>query len=215
MDFEDPRFRTRRTRRAVMSKETSIHYEKHHKTYMTNLKGLLEGKPEAQKTWWKSFARARRCLHNAAQCGITFFLESIARRGRCSARRDVADLVNAYGGWDKVRTISSQPVSAASARVGLARTRRYEARDHQPRPTRKPASTSQVRSPPSMCGSRLLHRHSQQPKAFLVVLDKLLNWTSSPKTSSQALRRGTTRARESTSMSAGLVRRPRTHATLR
>jgi Fe-Mn family superoxide dismutase len=28
----------------------SFHYEKHHQTYMTNLKGMLEGKPEAAKS---------------------------------------------------------------------------------------------------------------------------------------------------------------------
>jgi len=28
----------------------SFHYEKHHQAYMTNLKKLLEGKPEAEKS---------------------------------------------------------------------------------------------------------------------------------------------------------------------
>jgi len=35
----------------VMCKETlEFHYEKHHKGYMTKLKSLLEGKPEASKS---------------------------------------------------------------------------------------------------------------------------------------------------------------------
>ena len=34
-----------------LSEETfSFHYEKHHQAYMTNLKKLLEGKPEAEKS---------------------------------------------------------------------------------------------------------------------------------------------------------------------
>src|SRR5678815_3751703 len=34
-----------------MSAETmSFHYEKHHQTYMNNLKNLLQGKPEAEKS---------------------------------------------------------------------------------------------------------------------------------------------------------------------
>ena len=35
----------------IMKAETlEFHYEKHHKGYMNNLKGLLEGKPEANKS---------------------------------------------------------------------------------------------------------------------------------------------------------------------
>src|SRR5262245_44235736 len=52
MDFEVPPLPyAKDALEPVMSRETfDYHYEKHHKTYMTNLKGLLEGKPEAQKS---------------------------------------------------------------------------------------------------------------------------------------------------------------------
>jgi Fe-Mn family superoxide dismutase len=91
----------------VMSKETfDYHYEKHHKTYMTNLKGLLEGKPEAQKTLVEVVRTSSAgVFNNAAQVyNHTFFWESMKPNGGgAPPAGDVADLIAGMGGWEKVR----------------------------------------------------------------------------------------------------------------
>lgn len=91
----------------VMSVETfDYHYEKHHKTYMTNLKGLLEGKPEAQKTLVEVVRTSSAgVFNNAAQVwNHTFFWESMKPNGGgAPPSGDVGDLIAGMGGWDKVR----------------------------------------------------------------------------------------------------------------
>jgi Fe-Mn family superoxide dismutase len=91
----------------VMSVETfDYHYEKHHKTYMTNLKGLLEGKPEAQKTLVEVVRTSSAgVFNNAAQVwNHTFFWESMKPGGGgAPPSGDVGDLIAGMGGWDKVR----------------------------------------------------------------------------------------------------------------
>ena len=90
-----------------MSPETfEYHYEKHHKTYMTNLKGLLEGKPEASKTLVEVVkSSSAGVFNNAAQVyNHTFFWESMKPKGGgAPPAGDVADLIAGMGGWDKVR----------------------------------------------------------------------------------------------------------------
>jgi superoxide dismutase, Fe-Mn family len=92
----------------VMSPETfEYHYEKHHKTYMTKLKGLLEGKPEASKTLEEVVkgAGAGGVFNNAAQVwNHTFFWESLKPGGGGAPTGELADLINRdFGGWDKFR----------------------------------------------------------------------------------------------------------------
>jgi superoxide dismutase, Fe-Mn family len=68
----------------VMSQETlEFHYEKHHKGYMTNLKGLLEGKPEADRSLVEVIASSSGgVFNNAAQVyNHTFFWESMRPGG--------------------------------------------------------------------------------------------------------------------------------------
>jgi Fe-Mn family superoxide dismutase len=91
----------------VMSQETfDYHYEKHHKTYMTNLKGLLEGKPEAEKPLVEIVRTSSAgVFNNAAQVwNHTFFWESMKPNGGgAPPAGDVGDLIAGMGGWDKVR----------------------------------------------------------------------------------------------------------------
>jgi superoxide dismutase, Fe-Mn family len=91
----------------VMSQETfDYHYEKHHKTYMTNLKGLLEGKPEAEKPLVEIVRTSSAgVFNNAAQVwNHTFFWESMKPNGGgAPPSGDVGDLIAGMGGWDKVR----------------------------------------------------------------------------------------------------------------
>ena len=91
----------------VMSQETfDYHYEKHHKTYMTNLKGLLEGKPEAEKSLVEIVRTSSAgVFNNAAQVwNHTFFWESMKPNGGgAPPSGDVGDLIAGMGGWEKVR----------------------------------------------------------------------------------------------------------------
>jgi len=91
----------------VMSAETlEYHYEKHHKGYMTRLKSLIEGKPEAQKSLEEVIRTSSGgVFNNAAQVwNHTFFWEGMKPNGGGPPPAgDVADLINGMGGWDKFR----------------------------------------------------------------------------------------------------------------
>ncbi|MCK6537867.1 MAG: superoxide dismutase [Polyangiaceae bacterium] len=91
----------------VMKQETlEFHYEKHHKGYMTNLKGLLEGKPEANKSLIEVIkSSSGGVFNNAAQVyNHTFFWEGIKPGGGGAPSGDVLDLLNRdFGGVDKFR----------------------------------------------------------------------------------------------------------------
>jgi Fe-Mn family superoxide dismutase len=92
----------------VMSPETfDYHYEKHHKTYMTKLKGLIEGKPEASKTLEEVVkSSSGGVFNNAAQVwNHTFFWESLKPGGGGAPKGgELADLITRdFGGWDKFR----------------------------------------------------------------------------------------------------------------
>ena len=91
----------------VMCKETlEFHYEKHHKGYMTKLKSLLEGKPEADKSLVDVIkSSSGGVFNNAAQVyNHTFFWDGLKPGGGgAPPAGDVADLVGGLGGFDKFR----------------------------------------------------------------------------------------------------------------
>jgi len=91
----------------VMKQETlEFHYEKHHKGYMTNLKGLIEGKPEASKSLEEVIkSSSGGIFNNAAQVwNHTFFWEGMKPKGGGAPTGDVLDLLTRdFGGWDKFR----------------------------------------------------------------------------------------------------------------
>jgi superoxide dismutase, Fe-Mn family len=91
----------------AMSQETlEFHYEKHHKGYMTKLKGLLEGKPEASQSLEAVVkASSGGVFNNAAQVwNHSFFWESLRPGGGgAPPSGDVADLINGLGGWEAFR----------------------------------------------------------------------------------------------------------------
>jgi superoxide dismutase, Fe-Mn family len=91
----------------LMKQETfDFHYEKHHKGYMTALKGLLEGKPDAQKSLVEIIkSSSGPVFNNSAQVwNHTFFWEGMRPSGGgAPPAGDVADLIAGLGGWDKFR----------------------------------------------------------------------------------------------------------------
>jgi Fe-Mn family superoxide dismutase len=108
MDFEVPPLPyAKDALEPVMGRETfEFHYEKHHKGYMTNLKGLLEGKPEAQKSLIEVIKTSSGgVFNNAAQVyNHTFFWESMKPAGGgAPPSGEALDLINGMGGWDKFR----------------------------------------------------------------------------------------------------------------
>ncbi len=92
----------------VMKLETlEYHYEKHHKGYMTKLKSLLEGKPEASKSLVDVIKTSSGAVfNNAAQVyNHTFFWSGMKPSGGgAPPAGPVADLITkSFGGWDKCR----------------------------------------------------------------------------------------------------------------
>ena len=91
----------------VMRKETlEFHYEKHHKGYMTKLKGLIEGKPEADKSLVEVIRSSSGAVfNNAAQVwNHTFFWDGMKPSGGGAPSGDVADLLTRdLGGFQKFR----------------------------------------------------------------------------------------------------------------
>ncbi len=92
----------------VMRKETlEFHYEKHHKGYMTKLKGLIEGKPEADKSLVEVIrSSSGGVFNNAAQVwNHTFFWDGMKPNGGgAPPAGDVADLLTRdLGGFQKFR----------------------------------------------------------------------------------------------------------------
>src|SRR5512133_416351 len=88
----------------VMSRETlEFHYEKHHKGYMTTLKGLLEGKPEAQKSLVDVIRSSSGAVfNNAAQVfNHSFFWDGMKPSGGgAPPSGDVAELIQRdFGGF--------------------------------------------------------------------------------------------------------------------
>ena len=92
----------------VMSEETlDYHYGKHHAAYMNNLKGLLEGKPEASKSLEEIVkSSSGGVFNNAAQVwNHTFFWNSMKPQGGGEPTGEVADLlVRDFGSVDAFKT---------------------------------------------------------------------------------------------------------------
>ncbi len=103
----------------VMKQETlEFHYEKHHKGYMTKLKGLIEGKPDADKSLVELIRTSSGGIfNNAAQVwNHTFFWDGMKPGGGgAPAAGDVADVITSLGGWDKFR---ADFVTAGANRFG-------------------------------------------------------------------------------------------------
>jgi Fe-Mn family superoxide dismutase len=167
----------------VMSKETfDYHYEKHHKTYMTNLTGLLEGKPEAQKTLVEVVRTSSAgVFNNAAQVwNHTFFWESMKPNGGgAPPSGDVGDLVAGMGGWEKVRAdlVASGLGRFGSGWAWLVLDGGKGAIISTPN-AETPLTTKQV---PLLTADVWEHAyyidHRNNRKAFLEAFcDKLLNW---------------------------------------
>lgn len=106
MDFEVPALPYAKNALApVMSEETlNYHYDKHHKGYMTKLKGLIDGKPEGSKSLEEVVKTASGgVFNNAAQVwNHTFFWNSMKPAGGGEPTGDLKDLlVRDFGGLDK------------------------------------------------------------------------------------------------------------------
>jgi Fe-Mn family superoxide dismutase len=79
-----------------MSAETmSFHYEKHHQTYMNNLKNLLQGKPEAEKSLDEIVkASTGGVFNNAAQVwNHDFYWKSMKPKGGGEPTGALADAI--------------------------------------------------------------------------------------------------------------------------
>jgi len=120
MDFEvKPLPYSKDALEPVMVRETlEYHYEKHHKGYMTKLKGLLEGQPEAQKSLEDVIRGSSGAVfNNAAQVyNHTFFWEGMKPGGGgAPPAGNVADLIQGLGGYEKFR---AEWVKAGVGRFG-------------------------------------------------------------------------------------------------
>lgn len=91
-----------------LTEETlSFHYEKHHQTYMTNLKKLLEGKPEADKSLEEIVKSASGGLfNNAAQVwNHDFYWKSMKPNGGGEPTGALADAIKKdFGSYADFRT---------------------------------------------------------------------------------------------------------------
>jgi Fe-Mn family superoxide dismutase len=108
MDFEvKPLPYSKDALEPVMVRETlEYHYEKHHKGYMTKLKSLLEGQPEAQKSLEDVIRGSSGAVfNNAAQVwNHTFFWEGMKPGGGgAPPAGNVGDLIQGLGGYEKFR----------------------------------------------------------------------------------------------------------------
>jgi len=120
MDFEvKPLPYSKDALEPAMVRETlEYHYEKHHKGYMTKLKSLIEGQPEAQKSLEDVIRGSSGAVfNNAAQVwNHTFFWEGIKPGGGgAPPAGDVADLIQGLGGYEKFR---AEWVKAGVGRFG-------------------------------------------------------------------------------------------------
>ncbi len=91
-----------------LTEETlSFHYDKHHQTYMTNLKKLLEGKPEAEKSLEDIVKSSSGGLfNNAAQVwNHDFYWKSMKPNGGGEPTSTLADAIKKdFGSFAEFRT---------------------------------------------------------------------------------------------------------------
>ncbi len=90
-----------------ISEETlEFHYGKHHQAYANNLKGLLEGKPEANQSLEEVImGSSGGVFNNAAQIwNHTFFWNSMKPSGGGKPTGELASMIDRdFGGYDKFR----------------------------------------------------------------------------------------------------------------
>lgn len=102
-----------------LTEETlSFHYEKHHQTYMTNLKKLLEGKPEADKSLLELVRTSSGgVFNNAAQVwNHDFYWKSMKPSGGGEPQGPLADAIRRdFGG---MADFKSQFQAAAVGQFG-------------------------------------------------------------------------------------------------
>jgi len=95
-----------------ISEETlEFHYGKHHQAYANNLKGLLEGKPEANQTLEEVIqGSSGGVFNNAAQIwNHTFFWNSMKPGGGGKPTGELASMIDRdFGGYDKFREALSK-----------------------------------------------------------------------------------------------------------
>jgi superoxide dismutase, Fe-Mn family len=167
----------------VMGKETlEYHYEKHHKGYMTKLKGLIEGKPEASKSLVEVIrSSSGGVFNNAAQVwNHTFFWEGMKPSGGGAPAGEVLDLIKRdFGGLEKFRDewIKSGANRFGSGYVWLVLDA-GKAKILDTPNAETPLTTSGV---PLLTTDVWEHAyyldHRNNRNAFLeVFLDKLVNW---------------------------------------
>ena len=91
-----------------MSAETmSFHYEKHHQTYMNNLKNLLQGKPEAEKSLEEIVKSSTGgVFNNAAQVwNHDFYWKSMKPKGGGEPTGALADAIKRdFGSFGDFKT---------------------------------------------------------------------------------------------------------------
>jgi Fe-Mn family superoxide dismutase len=91
-----------------LTEETlSFHYEKHHQTYMTNLKNLLAGKPEAEKSLEEIVKTSTAgVFNNAAQIwNHDFYWKSMKPQGGGEPTGKLADAIKKdFGSYAEFKT---------------------------------------------------------------------------------------------------------------
>jgi Fe-Mn family superoxide dismutase len=95
-----------------ISEETlEFHYGKHHQAYANNLKGLIEGKPEANQSLEEVIlGSSGGVFNNAAQIwNHTFFWNSLSPKGGGKPTGELAALIDRdFGGYDKFKEALSK-----------------------------------------------------------------------------------------------------------
>jgi Fe-Mn family superoxide dismutase len=90
-----------------MGRETlEYHYDKHHRGYLKKLTGLLDGKPEAEKSLEDIIRTSDGAVfNNAAQVwNHTFFWNSMEPKGGGQPSGDLASrITNSFGSYEKFR----------------------------------------------------------------------------------------------------------------
>ena len=90
----------------IDAKTMEIHHGKHHQAYVTNLKGLLEGKPEANKPLEVIILESSGgVFNNSAQVwNHTFFWNCMKPGGGGKPTGELASMIDRdFGGYDKFK----------------------------------------------------------------------------------------------------------------
>lgn len=90
----------------ISAETLEFHYGKHHQAYMNNLKGLLEGKPEANKSLEEIIKESSGgVFNNAAQVwNHTFFWSCMKPGGGGKPTGELASMIDRdFGGYDKFK----------------------------------------------------------------------------------------------------------------